>query len=704
MMVPVKPRLRGGSNSSVLRLVGVFLLLISSMIAVSSATSLSPVQAANLTISATSPTMWDPPWAQDTFTISGTTVTGGIESIRIKSAGSMGNHYTAPQTWGGCPGWLTVTLGSATPACYVSGTNIIIRYAPPGGVIAANTPFSVTVAAGSAAPSEPDLFRDITVETYASADGSGNTVDSGTTRLMWPETVFFNPNGGTPTAYSQSSTGPAALMQNAFTRVGFTFGGWNAGGVVYADEADFPFDGSVANLSARWLATVTFDGNGADGGDMDPQILSSHTPLTLNAFTKTASTFQGWSGPNGTFYADGAGYFNDGSVTLTAVWQAQQAQTYTVTFDSNLGTGTMPKQTASTTEQLYPNGFTRTGYRFLGWDADQNASSPSYSPSDSYDFSANITLYAIWEQDTPTNPPSGNLNPPSGNTNTGVVVVPDTTTTTTEPAPVGVGESDLITEELQEQLTAPAGDAKMLIGGELVDVELTQAPSELRATAPAERTAAEVSELQTLATTMVAELQAVLGANATLPISVRNTPTGAVIVGLARNPITDKPMDVPVEDVVLVSGGALVLMASGVDGEQTAKIGLDGTLEIPEGGHVSVIASGLTPGVEGEVIVMSTPQLISSFAVGTSGEVAEQAALPTDLPLGDHTVVVTVGDEAASLGFRLVAATTPAEATGTGNTATLPATGSNGIAGSWALLFAALGALALLVSTRRRFA
>ena len=301
-----------------------------------------------------------------------------------------------------------------------------------------------------------------------------------------------------------------------------------------------------------------------------------------------------------------------------------------------------------------------------------------------------------------TGSPSGGS---TGSTSGGSsVVVPEPTTTTTEPAPVGVGESDLVTEERQEQLTAPAGDAKMLIGGELVDVELTQAPSELRATAPAERTAAQVSELQTLATTMVAELQAVLGVNATLPSSVRNTPTGAVIVGLARNPITGEPMDVPVEHVVLVSGGGLVLMGSGVDGEQTAKIGLDGALEIPEGGHVSVIAGGLTPGDEGEVIVMSTPQLISSFAVGTSGEVAEQAALPTDLPLGDHTVVVTVGDEAASLGFRLVAATTPAEGTGTGNTATLPATGSNGIAGSWALLFAALGALALLVSTRRRIA
>lgn len=453
-------------------------------------------------------------------------------------------------------------------------------------------------------------------------------------------------------------------------------------------------------------STVTFDGNGADGGTMSDQTQTHGLwGLSANTFTRTGLTWRGWSTvPNGDAdYFDGGTYdFANGDLTLYARWEAS------VTFDRNTSDvvfgPSIPPQSklAGMSTPLTANTWERPGYTFIGWDSNPSAGTPTFGPSASYDFNANVTLYAIWEADSNTGGNTNTGGSTNTGTNTGAVVVPDPTPTTTEPAPVGVGESDLITEERQEQLTAPAGDAKLLIGGELVDVALTQASSDLRAVAPAERTAAQVTELQTLAAAMVAELQAVLGVNATLPISVRDTPTGAVIVGLARNPITGEPMDIPVEDVILVSGGGLVLMASGVDGERAARIGLDGALEIPEGGHVSVIAGGLTPGAQGEVVVMSTPRLISDFAVGTAGEIAEQAALPTDLPLGDHTVVVTVGDEAASLGFRLVAATAPTG--GSAISTTLPATGSDGLAGSWALLFLALGALTLLVSTRRRVA
>jgi alpha-tubulin suppressor-like RCC1 family protein len=299
--------------------------------------------------------------------------------------------------------------------------------------------------------------------------------------------------------------------------------------------------------------------------------------------------------------------------------------------------------------------------------------------------------------------PSANNEPPFDSVETPVTPGAGNTTDTTDPgtpSPNGIRESVLITEELQEQLTAPAGDAKILVGGELVDVALTQASVDLRSVAPADRTPAQIAELQALATTMVNQLREILGADAALPISIRNTPTGAVIVGLARNPVTGEPMEIPVEDVILVAGGGLVLMVSGVDGAQPVKIGLDGALEIPEGGYVSLIAGGLTPGDSGEVVVMSTPRLITDFAVGASGEVSQQAGLPTDLALGDHTVVVTVGSEAASLGFRLVPATS---AEGGGLVDSLPATGQDGFAGSWAVLFLALGALTVLISTRRRY-
>lgn len=272
----------------------------------------------------------------------------------------------------------------------------------------------------------------------------------------------------------------------------------------------------------------------------------------------------------------------------------------------------------------------------------------------------------------------------------GVVIAP--APPTTAPDPEGVGESDLITEERQEQLTSSAGDGKVLVNGELVDARVTQASAELRSSDPTQRSPQQVTELQDLAASILDQVSTALGGG-TGSLSVRNTPTGAVILGLATDPVTGQPMEVPVENVVFVSGGGLVLVASGIDGRSPARIGLDGSVEIPEGGYVSVVAGGLTPGENGEVVVMSTPRLIGSFDVGESGDVREQAALPTDLGSGSHTLVVTVGDEAASLGFRVVP---------NGVRPTLPVTGgSNDLIVVWSLAFLVAGALVLALDRRR---
>jgi hypothetical protein len=250
----------------------------------------------------------------------------------------------------------------------------------------------------------------------------------------------------------------------------------------------------------------------------------------------------------------------------------------------------------------------------------------------------------------------------------------------------------LITEERQTQLTSTAGGAKVLVGGQLVEVSFTQASSTLRSSNPSQRTALQVTELQGVASSMLEQLRAALGGS-TGSLSVRNTTTGAVIIGLAVDPITGLPMEIPVENVVLVTGGGLVLMASGIDGQSAARIGLDGSIEIPKGGQVAVVAGGLTPGISGEVVVMSTPRLIGDFQVGASGDIAEQATLPTDLGLGTHTVVVTVGTEAASLGFRVV---------DTGALPALPRTGRNSdLITVWSLVFLVGGALVLAIDRRK---
>lgn len=72
--------------------------------------------------------------------------------------------------------------------------------------------------------------------------------------------------------------------------------------------------------------TVTFDGNGADGGSTAAQTANSNTALTLNGFTRTGYTFGGWatSAANataGTVYkTDGALYSFAASRTLYAIW------------------------------------------------------------------------------------------------------------------------------------------------------------------------------------------------------------------------------------------------------------------------------------------------------------------------------------------------------------------------------------------------
>ena len=104
----------------------------------------------------------------------------------------------------------------------------------------------------------------------------------------------------------------------------------------------------IRNVSST---TVTFNGNGATGGSMNPQVINtsgSGNPsgaLNLNAFTRAGYRFTGWNTAadgSGTSYADGATYTattsGDTAITLYASW----------TFDGP----TMQNLTAATCESL----------------------------------------------------------------------------------------------------------------------------------------------------------------------------------------------------------------------------------------------------------------------------------------------------------------------------------------------------------------
>ena len=111
-------------------------------------------------------------------------------------------------------------------------------------------------------------------------------------------------------------------------------------------------------------------------------------------WTKTGHTFLGWSENSGATEAEytvGSKlmYRVDKDLTLYAVWKAN---TYNIVYDANTISsnqtalyGNVEGSTSSTPATygqkvtVADNGFSITGYDFLGWDTNKNATAPTYT-------------------------------------------------------------------------------------------------------------------------------------------------------------------------------------------------------------------------------------------------------------------------------------------------------------------------------------
>jgi uncharacterized repeat protein (TIGR02543 family) len=163
------------------------------------------------------------------------------------------------------------------------------------------------------------------------------------------------------------------------------------------------FTGYVRYASAH---TVVFNGNGATGGAMDPEIADLKTPLTVNSFARTGYTFNGWStsaGGGGGLFTDNALYEFGADATLYAQWMAIPPVVHTVTFNGNGSTsGSMAPQTSAGAAVLNANTFTRTGYVFDEWNTAANGSGSIYDDATAYSFASDATFYAMWKLPNPS--------------------------------------------------------------------------------------------------------------------------------------------------------------------------------------------------------------------------------------------------------------------------------------------------------------
>jgi uncharacterized protein (TIGR02145 family)/uncharacterized repeat protein (TIGR02543 family) len=195
------------------------------------------------------------------------------------------------------------------------------------------------------------------------------------------------------------------------TRTGYAFAGWNTSangsGTSYASGASYTANAGVT-LYAQWTVntyTVTYNANNGTGAPGN-QTKTHDITLTLSSAvpTRTGYAFAGWNtsaNGTGTSYASGASYTANARVTLYSQWTAN---TYTVTYNANNGTGAPANQTkthdvALTLSTAVP---ARTGYAFAGWNTSANGSGTSYASGASYTANAAVTLYAQWYQAGPS--------------------------------------------------------------------------------------------------------------------------------------------------------------------------------------------------------------------------------------------------------------------------------------------------------------
>lgn len=262
-------------------------------------------------------------------------------------------------------------------------------------------------------------------------------------------TLSYNLNGGTGDFPTQSGNINTSIIVKPETpagrptKEGFEFAGWTLQdlfgsmdgkytGTFYATEemneySEFEpeYKGGetfVANadtnttIYAVWKSSVT---TYANGGEFDKEtdhatttksylyhvanssITDTKAKITIfNVPTRDGYIFKGWNSSSdgtGTHYTDMVPV----NAVLYAEWEA--VPTWTVTYNANGGTGSVPHSQVKSKDVALPVLFdtipSKYGYTFIGWDTNSDAEVPAYTESGENEYNQNedAVLYAIYE-------------------------------------------------------------------------------------------------------------------------------------------------------------------------------------------------------------------------------------------------------------------------------------------------------------------
>lgn len=221
-------------------------------------------------------------------------------------------------------------------------------------------------------------------------------------------TITYNGNG---TDVSQSTTqsklygSSVTLYGCSWVKTGYHFVKWNTKadgtGTSYNSGATYSTNANLT-LYAIWeinTYAVTYDANGGEGAtEAQTKTYGIDLPLQQCGFSYSGHAFNHWNtkaDDSGTRYMAGETYTGNEELTLYAIWDG----TWPVIYDGNGATGGGTASQTKVEDQaltLQSNGFLRDKHTFVEWNTASDGTGTSYSPGDTYEDNAALTLYAIW--------------------------------------------------------------------------------------------------------------------------------------------------------------------------------------------------------------------------------------------------------------------------------------------------------------------
>ena len=272
---------------------------------------------------------------------------------------------------------------------------------------------------GSAQYQPGDIYSSNTdITLYASWSTTTYTVtfdaNGGTVFTKSAQVNYNNKYGELPTPVMFYTIGTIGVVYIGEKPTAPQFLGWYTerdGGELITSDSLVKVQ-SNHTLYAHWTEVktyyhVSYDGNGGSIGLVPPiYYVEAGHEYTLGVCPYTAPTgkkFKAWS-INGKNYNPKDVITVNQDLVIKALWENGSpfditVTTYAVTFEANGGSGVMENSTAikGLPFMLPPNGFTPPkGKQFKAWSINGN----EYKPGETYNFTDNATVTAIWE-DTP---------------------------------------------------------------------------------------------------------------------------------------------------------------------------------------------------------------------------------------------------------------------------------------------------------------